>query len=73
MDEGKLSMPLLTEYDKIEWALKVSKCRKCRPQCWTGQVLMWAFVEYEKKIAATKSWDDTVDELDGKKAKHKSV
>ena len=59
-------LPLLTEQDKIEWALKVAKCKKCRPQCWKGQVLMWGLVEYQAKTATQKEWEDTVKELSGK-------
>jgi len=59
-------LPLLTEQDKIEWALKVHKCKKCKPQCWNGQVIMWAFVEYQKQTTGEKDWQDTVSELAGK-------
>ena len=55
-------LPLLTTEDEIRWALKVSKCERCRPQCWQGQVFIWALKVYRKKIDGESDWQRTVDE-----------
>ena len=56
-------LPLLTSEDEIRWALKVSKCKRCKPQCWEGQVYMWAFAKYRNEIDGIKNWEKTVDEV----------